>query len=181
MKITGDLLIKLHYRNDAPQVTEATIKNFIGGYNIDYVKIVSRSIWNGTVKIKLLIVTYMFFILFTNVASWGMSFVRREYYARSHRRFRNSNAGGEMMAACDLHYHRECDLVSFCRGQKFKTVRADPPWQFQNRTGKMAPEHKRLNRYPAMKLEEIKAIPVDKVGEPAMYSINWNFRYERRA
>ena len=54
----------------------------------------------------------------------------------------------------------EHDLVEFCQGQKFKTILADPPWQFQNRTGKMAPENKRLNRYPTMPLEEIKRIPV---------------------
>ena len=45
--------------------------------------------------------------------------------------------------------------------QKFSTILADPPWQFQNRTGKIAPEHKRLNRYGTMSLEDIKALPVD--------------------
>ena len=46
---------------------------------------------------------------------------------------------------------------------KFSTVLADPPWQFANRTGKMAPEHKRLHRYQTMKLEEICALPVREV------------------
>ena len=51
---------------------------------------------------------------------------------------------------------------------RFHTVLADPPWQFQNRTGKMAPEHKRLSRYPTLSLDEIKAIPVaDAALEPA--------------
>lgn len=51
---------------------------------------------------------------------------------------------------------------------KFHTILADPPWQFQNRTGKMAPEHKRLNRYSTLTLEEIKKIPVkDCLEEPA--------------
>lgn len=40
---------------------------------------------------------------------------------------------------------------------------ADPPWRFQNRTGKVAPEHKRLGRYATMSLEEIKALPVADV------------------
>jgi N6-adenosine-specific RNA methylase IME4 len=40
------------------------------------------------------------------------------------------------------------------------TILADPPWQFQNRTGKVAPEHKRLSRYATMTLQEIKNIPV---------------------
>lgn len=45
-------------------------------------------------------------------------------------------------------------------GSKFGTILADPPWQFQNRTGKVAPEHRRLNRYGTMTLEQIKQLPV---------------------
>jgi N6-adenosine-specific RNA methylase IME4 len=59
-------------------------------------------------------------------------------------------------------------LAQDLRGQKFQTILADPPWQFQNRTGKMAPEHKRLSRYPTMKLDEICRMPVsDFAGDPA--------------
>lgn len=43
---------------------------------------------------------------------------------------------------------------------KFGTILVDPPWRFQNRTGKMAPEHKRLMRYETMKTEDIMALPV---------------------
>jgi len=42
----------------------------------------------------------------------------------------------------------------------FKTVLADPPWRFSNRTGKVAPEHRRLDRYSTMSLEDIKNLPV---------------------
>src|SRR3954451_25044166 len=42
----------------------------------------------------------------------------------------------------------------------FRTILADPPWRFANRTGKMAPEHRRLARYPTMTLEEICTMPV---------------------
>lgn len=50
----------------------------------------------------------------------------------------------------------------------YSTILADPPWQFQNRTGKMAPEHKRLLRYPTMKLDEIKQLPIgDLAADPA--------------
>lgn len=52
------------------------------------------------------------------------------------------------------------DFSFFVEGKKFSTVLADPPWQFQNRTGKMAPEHKRLSRYPTLSRDEIKKIPV---------------------
>ncbi|MBL8555275.1 MAG: hypothetical protein JNL41_13430 [Phenylobacterium sp.] len=60
------------------------------------------------------------------------------------------------------------DMARRLRGKRFHTVLADPPWQFQNRTGKMAPEHRRLNRYGTMDLEAIKALPVeDYVQDPA--------------
>lgn len=45
-------------------------------------------------------------------------------------------------------------------GRGFGTVLADPPWQFLNRTGKVAPEHRRLSRYPTLSRAEIEAIPV---------------------
>ncbi len=45
----------------------------------------------------------------------------------------------------------------------FKTVLADPPWRFQNRTGKVAPEHRRLDRYSTMGLDEIKGLQVRDV------------------
>ena len=52
------------------------------------------------------------------------------------------------------------NLLRFCGDQKYATIYADPPWRFQNRTGKVAPEHKRLNRYETMELEAIMALPV---------------------
>ena len=52
------------------------------------------------------------------------------------------------------------DFKRQCRRDKCGTILADPPWQFSNRTGKMAPEHKRLNRYVTLKLDEIKEVPV---------------------
>lgn len=42
----------------------------------------------------------------------------------------------------------------------YKTILADPPWRFKNRTGKVAPEHRRLDRYDTMTLDEIKGLPV---------------------
>lgn len=46
---------------------------------------------------------------------------------------------------------------------KFTTILADPPWQFTNRTGKVAPEHKRLSRYATLKMKDIKELPVEDV------------------
>jgi N6-adenosine-specific RNA methylase IME4 len=51
------------------------------------------------------------------------------------------------------------DLTEKVQGQ-FATILADPPWQFQNRTGKVAPEHRRLLRYPTMELQEILDLPI---------------------
>jgi N6-adenosine-specific RNA methylase IME4 len=57
--------------------------------------------------------------------------------------------------------------------QKFKTILADPPWQFANRTGKMAPEHKRLNRYATLPHAEICAIPVQSVADNPSHLYLW--------
>jgi len=65
------------------------------------------------------------------------------------------------------------DLLRRVENQKFRTVLADPPWQFQNRTGKMAPEHKRLNRYGTMTLEDILALPVSKTLEETAHLYLW--------
>lgn len=55
------------------------------------------------------------------------------------------------------------NLLDFAGDKKYETIYADPPWRFQNRTGKVAPEHKRLSRYETMSLEEIKALPVKEI------------------
>ena len=65
------------------------------------------------------------------------------------------------------------DFLSFAQGRGFSTVLADPPWQFQNRTGKVAPEHRRLNRYSTMSLGEIKALPVASICEPMAHLYLW--------
>lgn len=56
---------------------------------------------------------------------------------------------------------------------KFGAILADPPWQFANRTGKMAPEHRRLRRYATMTLDEIKAIPVSRVAAERSHLYLW--------
>ena len=55
------------------------------------------------------------------------------------------------------------NLLAFAGGKKYGVIYADPPWQFQNRTGKVAPEHKRLMRYETMTLDDIKALPVGSI------------------
>ncbi|MDH5721953.1 MAG: MT-A70 family methyltransferase [Alphaproteobacteria bacterium] len=58
-------------------------------------------------------------------------------------------------------------------GRKYGTILADPPWQFANRTGKVAPEHKRLNRYSTMSLEEICSMPVSDMAEDKAHLYLW--------
>jgi N6-adenosine-specific RNA methylase IME4 len=65
------------------------------------------------------------------------------------------------------------DLLTFVAGRRFATVLVDPPWQFQNRTGKVAPEHRRLTRYATLTLEEIKALPVSKIVAPVSHLYLW--------
>ncbi|MCQ8106104.1 MT-A70 family methyltransferase [Methylomonas sp. SURF-2] len=65
------------------------------------------------------------------------------------------------------------DFLRFVEGKKYSTILADPPWQFQNRTGKMAPEHKRLARYPTLTLDEIKKIPVASASEDTAHLYLW--------
>lgn len=65
------------------------------------------------------------------------------------------------------------DLLEDVGKRKFATVLADPPWQFQNRTGKMAPEHKRLSRYPTMTLQEIKDLPVEAIVKDTAHLYLW--------
>jgi N6-adenosine-specific RNA methylase IME4 len=85
-------------------------------------------------------------------------------------------------------------LVTFAQGKRFGTILADPPWRFQNRTGKVAPEHKRLSRYDTMAFAEIGALPVSELAAavchlylwcpnallPEGISViqNWGFRYK---
>ena len=65
------------------------------------------------------------------------------------------------------------DLLDHVGDQRFSTILADPPWQFQNRTGKMAPEHKRLNRYGTMELDDILSLPVRAVAEETSHLYLW--------
>ena len=52
------------------------------------------------------------------------------------------------------------DLTEYLGDRRFGTVVADPPWRFTNRTGKVAPEHRRLSRYNTLSLEEICDLPI---------------------
>lgn len=65
------------------------------------------------------------------------------------------------------------DFRTQLKGKKFGTILADPPWQFQNRTGKVAPEHKRLARYGTLDLQQIKDLPVASAAADTAHLYLW--------
>jgi len=91
-------------------------------------------------------------------------FVGRET-ARGNGASMEHGAGGTASVAAEL--------IDFVGDQRFGTVLADPPWQFQNKTGKVAPEHRRLNRYGTMTLDEIQALPVSQIAASTAHLYLW--------
>jgi N6-adenosine-specific RNA methylase IME4 len=65
------------------------------------------------------------------------------------------------------------ELIAFAGSQRFATVLADPPWRFINRTGKMAPEHRRLSRYDMMTVQAIAALPIARILKPTAHLYVW--------
>ena len=66
------------------------------------------------------------------------------------------------------------DLPSFALSNgPFGTILADPPWQFTNRTGKVAPEHRRLSRYSTMTLQQILELPVAQLAADRSHLYLW--------
>lgn len=63
--------------------------------------------------------------------------------------------------------------MSFTDGKKYNTIYADPPWRFQNRTGKVAPEHRRLTRYETMTLDDIKSLPIEEIADSKSHLYLW--------
>lgn len=55
----------------------------------------------------------------------------------------------------------------------WKTILADPPWRFTNRTGKVAPEHRRLDRYSTLDVDAICDIPVSQVAARDAHLYLW--------
>ncbi|MGH9487209.1 MAG: MT-A70 family methyltransferase [Terriglobales bacterium] len=59
-------------------------------------------------------------------------------------------------------------------GGPFGAILIDPPWRFTNRTGKVAPEHRRLRRYATLTLSEIAALPVAGLAAPGCHLYLWS-------
>jgi N6-adenosine-specific RNA methylase IME4 len=65
------------------------------------------------------------------------------------------------------------DLRTAMHGRRFACVLADPPWQFINRTGKVAPEHRRLARYGTMDANVISSLPIAEICAPTAHLYLW--------
>ena len=65
------------------------------------------------------------------------------------------------------------DLIGFIGERRFATVLVDPPWRFTNKTGKVAPEHRRLSRYSTLTLGEIISLPVAEATPPKAHLYLW--------
>ena len=65
------------------------------------------------------------------------------------------------------------DLVRKLNGRTFHTVLADPPWRFVNRTGKVAPEHRRLARYSTLTTDQIASLPIKGVTKEPAHLYLW--------
>ena len=69
--------------------------------------------------------------------------------------------------------HAAREMLQLAQRCCFATILADPPWQFANSTGKIAPEHKRLSRYGTMTLDEIIVLPIEELAKPTAHLYLW--------
>jgi N6-adenosine-specific RNA methylase IME4 len=88
--------------------------------------------------------------------------------AGSVRAMATSEAGGDRRLDLAASLLAEVDA-----GWSFATVLADPPWRFQNRTGKVAPEHHRLTRYDTLDWKEIAVLPVSDLMAAKSHCYLW--------
>ena len=58
-------------------------------------------------------------------------------------------------------------------GGTFGTILADPPWRFSNRTGRVAPEYRRLRRYQSLPFDEIGCLPVGELSSEESHLYLW--------
>lgn len=65
------------------------------------------------------------------------------------------------------------DALLALPGAPFCTILADPPWRFLNRTGKVAPEHRRLSRYDTVTTADIAALPVGGIAAHNSHLYLW--------
>lgn len=70
-------------------------------------------------------------------------------------------------------YDLGANISALAASGRFGAILADPPWQFTNRSGKIAPEHRRLSRYSTMSLADITALPLSNVAAETAHIYLW--------
>jgi len=65
------------------------------------------------------------------------------------------------------------DLRAALANRSFACILADPQWQFINRSGKVAPGHRRLSRYGTMEAEAVCSLPVSEIAAPTAHLYLW--------
>lgn len=99
--------------------------------------------------------------------------LRSNFHTGQHHMAHDSRRGCEPTGETFAQSDAARDLLSRYGGQRFRTILADPPWRFQNRSGKVAPEHKRLSRYGTMSLDEIMTLPVQQLTADTAHLYLW--------
>lgn len=79
----------------------------------------------------------------------------------------------DMVVSSASHSEAADDLLRVAGQTPYACLLADPPWQFINRTGKIAPEHRRLSRYGTMNVDAIAALPVARVTAATAHLYLW--------
>lgn len=79
----------------------------------------------------------------------------------------------DMVVSSGSHSDAADDLLKVAGRTPYACLLADPPWQFINRTGKIAPEHRRLSRYGTMNVDAIAALPVARVTAATAHLYLW--------
>lgn len=69
--------------------------------------------------------------------------------------------------------HLNDELLATFAGARFRTILADPPWTFKNRTGKVAPEYKKGCRYTTLAIEEIASLPIPEIADDSCHLYLW--------
>lgn len=65
------------------------------------------------------------------------------------------------------------DFLTAVQHRLYGAILADPPWQFTNRTGKIAPEHRRLTRYTTLTHRAIHDLPVAEAAAAHSHLYLW--------
>ena len=82
-------------------------------------------------------------------------------------------AGGDEQSRSHMETRDSLRRFAESHAQGFGAILIDPPWRFINRTGKVAPEHRRLARYRTMSVAELERLPVNDLARAESHIYLW--------